>query len=84
MIEKMTLKILIQLSHFITMLFGIALGMTLTILYQYGAEGLEGEFKKHCEAAWLINATKFINLAMHNTLYSNIWTPYEFAFNRLL
>ena len=31
----MTLKILTQLSHFITMLFGIALGMTLTILYQY-------------------------------------------------
>ena len=31
----MTLKILTQLSHVITMLFGIALGMTLTILYQY-------------------------------------------------
>ena len=39
-IEKMTLKILTQLSHFITMLFGIALGMTLTILYQYVNQGV--------------------------------------------
>ena len=31
----MTLKLLTQLSHFITMLFGIALGMTLCLLYQY-------------------------------------------------
>ena len=36
----MTLKILTQLSHFITMLFGIALGMTLTILYQYVNQGV--------------------------------------------
>ena len=40
-IEKMTLKILTQLSHFITMLFGIALGMTLTILYQYVNQGVD-------------------------------------------
>ena len=31
----MSLKVLTQLSHFITMLFGVALGMTLAILYQY-------------------------------------------------
>ena len=31
----MTLNLLTQLSHFITMLFGIALGMTLCLLYQY-------------------------------------------------
>ena len=31
----MSLKVLTQLSHFITMMFGIALGMTLCILYQY-------------------------------------------------
>ena len=31
----MTLKVLAQLSHFITMLFGIALGMTICLLYQY-------------------------------------------------
>ena len=37
----MTLKILTQLSHFITMLFGIALGMTLTILYQYVNQGVD-------------------------------------------
>ena len=36
----MTLKIVTQLSHFITMLFGIALGMTLTILYQYVNQGV--------------------------------------------
>ena len=37
----MTLKILTQLSHFITMLPGIALGMTLTILYQYVNQGVD-------------------------------------------
>ena len=37
----MTLKMLTQLSHFITMLFGIALGMTLTILYQYVNQGVD-------------------------------------------
>ena len=37
----MTLKILTQLSHFITMLFGISLGMTLTILYQYVNQGVD-------------------------------------------
>ena len=37
----MTLKILTQLSHFTTMLFGIALGMTLTILYQYVNQGVD-------------------------------------------
>ena len=31
----MTFKFLAQLSHFITMLFGIALGMTFCLLYQY-------------------------------------------------
>ena len=31
----MSLKILIQLSHFITLMFGIALGVTLCILYQF-------------------------------------------------
>ena len=31
----MTFKVLAQLSHFITMLFGIALGMTICLLYQY-------------------------------------------------
>ncbi len=31
----MTLKLLTQLSHFITMLFGIAFGMTMCLLYQY-------------------------------------------------
>ena len=31
----MTFKLLAQLSHFITMLFGIALGMTICLLYQY-------------------------------------------------
>lgn len=31
----MSLKLLAQLSHFITMMFGIALGMTLCLLYQY-------------------------------------------------
>ena len=31
----MSLKRLAQLSHFITMLFGVALGMTLSLLYQY-------------------------------------------------
>ena len=37
----MTLKILTQLSHFITMLFGIALGITLTTLYQYVHQGAD-------------------------------------------
>ena len=32
---NMSLKVLTQLSHFITMMFGIALGMTLCILYQH-------------------------------------------------
>ena len=32
---KKSFKILAQLSHFITMLFGIALGLTLSILYQH-------------------------------------------------
>ena len=32
---KMSLKALTQLSHFITMMFGIALGMTLCLLYQH-------------------------------------------------
>ena len=31
----MSLKRLTQLSHFITMMFGIALGMTLCLLYQH-------------------------------------------------
>ena len=31
----MSLKLLTQLSHFITMIFGIALGMSLCMLYQY-------------------------------------------------
>ena len=31
----MSLKALAQLSHFITMMFGIALGMTLCLLYQH-------------------------------------------------
>ena len=31
----MSLKLLAQLSHFITMMFGIALGMTICILYQF-------------------------------------------------
>ena len=31
----MSLKILIQLSHFVTLMFGIALGVTLSILYQF-------------------------------------------------
>ena len=31
----MSIKFLTQLSHFITMMFGIALGMTLCLLYQY-------------------------------------------------
>ena len=33
--QDMTFKFLTQLSHFITMLFGIALGMTICLLYQY-------------------------------------------------
>ena len=31
----MSLKLLAQLSHFITMIFGLALGIALCILYQY-------------------------------------------------
>jgi len=31
----MSLKLLTQLSHFITMMFGIAFGMTLCLLYQH-------------------------------------------------
>ncbi len=31
----MSLKLLTQLSHFITMMFGIALGMALCLLYQF-------------------------------------------------
>ena len=31
----MSLKALTQLSHFITMMFGISLGMTLCLLYQH-------------------------------------------------
>lgn len=31
----MSLKLLAQLSHFITMIFGVALGIALCILYQY-------------------------------------------------
>lgn len=31
----MSLKLLTQLSHFITMMFGMALGMTFCLLYQY-------------------------------------------------
>ncbi len=31
----MSLKLLIQLSHLITMIFGVALGISLCILYQY-------------------------------------------------
>ena len=31
----MSLKRLAQLSHFITMMFGVSLGMTLSILYQH-------------------------------------------------
>ena len=31
----MSLKLLAQLSHFTTMMFGIALGIALSILYQY-------------------------------------------------
>ena len=31
----MSLKLLAQLSHFITMMFGIALGMTISLLYEY-------------------------------------------------
>ena len=31
----MSLKLLAQLSHFITMMFGIAFGIALCILYQY-------------------------------------------------
>ena len=31
----MSFKLLAQLSHFITMMFGIALGIALCILYQY-------------------------------------------------
>ena len=31
----MSLKLLAQLSHFITMMFGIALGIALCILYQF-------------------------------------------------
>jgi len=31
----MSLKTLAQLSHFITMMFGIALGIALSILYQF-------------------------------------------------
>ena len=31
----MSLKFLAQLSHFVTLMFGIALGITLCILYQF-------------------------------------------------
>ena len=31
----MSLKFLAQLSHFITMMFGVALGMSICILYQF-------------------------------------------------
>ena len=31
----MSLKLLTQLSHFITMMFGVALGMTFSLLYQH-------------------------------------------------
>ena len=31
----MSIKLLAQLSHFITMMFGIALGIALSILYQF-------------------------------------------------
>ncbi len=31
----MSLKLLTHLSHFITMMFGVALGMTLCVLYQF-------------------------------------------------
>ena len=31
----MSLKRLAQLSHFITMMFGVALGMTFSLLYQH-------------------------------------------------
>jgi len=34
----MSLKLLSQLSHFITMMFGVALGMTLCLLYQFKVE----------------------------------------------
>ena len=31
----MSLKFLAQLSHFVTLMFGVALGITLCILYQF-------------------------------------------------
>ena len=31
----MSLKFLAQLSHFVTLIFGVALGITLCILYQF-------------------------------------------------
>ena len=31
----MNLKLLAQLSHFITMMFGVAMGMTISMLYQH-------------------------------------------------
>ena len=31
----MSLRLLTQISHFITMMFGVALGMTLCLLYQF-------------------------------------------------
>ena len=34
----MSLKFLVKLSHFITIMFGIALGMTLCILYQFNVD----------------------------------------------
>ena len=36
--KKMSLKILVKLSHFITMMFGIALGMSICIYYQYSID----------------------------------------------
>ncbi len=34
----MSLKFLVKLSHFVTMMFGIALGMTLCIIYQFNVD----------------------------------------------
>ena len=42
----MSLKGLTQLSHFITMMFGIALGMTLCLLYQHMVKIIIFDFNK--------------------------------------
>ena len=70
----MSLKLLTQLSHFITMIFGIALGMSLCMLYQYQVNFFISDLSP------LIVGITFLGIALR--IYTHIiWNNKKYKFD---